>query len=69
MTVQTPVLLASTSKSLTAIAVMQQVEAADPAAPSVPEEALPLLLEHQGEWGNSHTYLGWCRPRGWAWRW
>ena len=34
------------------------VESADPDAPSVPEEALPVLLEHQGEWGNSHTYLG-----------
>ncbi|MDR6415643.1 serine hydrolase domain-containing protein [Pseudarthrobacter sulfonivorans] len=33
------------------------VESADPAAPPVPEEELPLLLEHQGEWGNSHTYL------------
>ena len=32
------------------------VESVDPAAP-VPEETLPLLLEHQGEWGNSHTYL------------
>ena len=34
------------------------VESTDPAAPPVPQEALPLLLEHQGEWGNSHTYLG-----------
>ncbi len=33
------------------------VESADPAAPAVPEAALPVLLEHQGEWGNSHTYL------------
>ncbi|MCO4273078.1 beta-lactamase family protein [Pseudarthrobacter sp. HLT3-5] len=33
------------------------VESADPAAQPVPEEALPTLLEHQGEWGNSHTYL------------
>lgn len=33
------------------------VESADPAAPPVPEAELPLLLEHQGEWGNSHTYL------------
>lgn len=33
------------------------VESADPAAPPVPEGTLPLLLEHQGEWGNSHTYL------------
>lgn len=32
-------------------------ESADPAAPPVQEETLPLLLEHQGEWGNSHTYL------------
>lgn len=31
------------------------VESADPAP--VPEGTLPLLLEHQGEWGNSHTYL------------
>ncbi len=34
------------------------VESTDPAALPVPEETLPLLLEHQGEWGNSHTYLG-----------
>lgn len=33
------------------------VESVDPAAPPVPDEELPLLLEHQGEWGNSHTYL------------
>ena len=33
------------------------VESAAPAAPPVPAEKLPLLLEHQGEWGNSHTYL------------
>lgn len=33
------------------------VESADPAVPPVPEGTLPLLLEHQGEWGNSHTYL------------
>ncbi|MGY4542795.1 CubicO group peptidase (beta-lactamase class C family) [Arthrobacter sp. UYNi723] len=33
------------------------VESADPAALPVPEADLPLLLEHQGEWGNSHTYL------------
>ncbi|MEO5778161.1 MAG: serine hydrolase domain-containing protein, partial [Arthrobacter oryzae] len=32
-------------------------ESADPAAPTVPQAALPVLLEHQGEWGNSHTYL------------
>jgi CubicO group peptidase (beta-lactamase class C family) len=28
-----------------------------PAAEADDEAALPLLLEHQGEWGNSHTYL------------
>ncbi|MET4589741.1 serine hydrolase domain-containing protein [Arthrobacter sp. 754] len=33
------------------------VESVDPAAAS-DSAALPLLLEHQGEWGNSHTYLG-----------
>lgn len=33
------------------------VESTDPAGPPVPAETLPLLLEHQGEWGNSHTYL------------
>ena len=32
------------------------VESVDPAKPA-PAEGLPLLLEHQGEWGNSHTYL------------
>jgi CubicO group peptidase (beta-lactamase class C family) len=32
------------------------VESVDPAAQTDPG-ALPLLLEHQGEWGNSHTYL------------
>lgn len=32
------------------------VESVDPAQPP-PEQGLPLLLEHQGEWGNSHTYL------------
>jgi hypothetical protein len=32
------------------------VESVDPAAQPAPE-GLPLLLEHQGEWGNSHTYL------------
>jgi CubicO group peptidase (beta-lactamase class C family) len=32
------------------------VESANPAEP-VPEDALPRLMEHQGEWGNSHTYL------------
>jgi CubicO group peptidase (beta-lactamase class C family) len=31
------------------------VESADPSEPA--QEELPLLLEHQGEWGNSHTYL------------
>lgn len=33
------------------------VESVDPAAPPVPDSDLPRLLEHQGEWGNSHTYL------------
>ena len=33
------------------------VESAEAATPPVPEKTLPLLLEHQGEWGNSHTYL------------
>ncbi|RAX43982.1 serine hydrolase [Arthrobacter sp. AQ5-06] len=33
------------------------VESADPGAPPGPDSDLPLLLEHQGEWGNSHTYL------------
>lgn len=33
------------------------VESVDPTAETVPETELPLLLEHQGEWGNSHTYL------------
>lgn len=33
------------------------VESAGPGS-AVPETALPRLLEHQGEWGNSHTYLG-----------
>ena len=32
-------------------------ESADPAAPPVPDGALPRLVEHQGEWGNSHTYV------------
>lgn len=32
-------------------------ESADPAAPPVPDADLPRLVEHQGEWGNSHTYL------------
>lgn len=31
------------------------VESANPAGP--PAGDAPLLLEHQGEWGNSHTYL------------
>ena len=30
-------------------------EAADPAAP-LDEDRVPRLLEHQGEWGNTHTY-------------
>ena len=33
------------------------VESVDPAAPAPAAGDLPLLLEHQGEWGNSHTYL------------
>ncbi|MBE4717312.1 serine hydrolase [Pseudarthrobacter sp. AB1] len=33
------------------------VESVDPAAPAPAAGELPLLLEHQGEWGNSHTYL------------
>lgn len=33
------------------------VESTDPAAPPAPESSLPVLVEHQGEWGNSHTYL------------
>ena len=32
-------------------------ESADPTAPPVPDSDLPRLVEHQGEWGNSHTYL------------
>ncbi|WP_458779366.1 serine hydrolase domain-containing protein [Arthrobacter sp. D3-16] len=32
------------------------VESLDPAGPA-PAGDLPELLEHQGEWGNSHTYL------------
>lgn len=31
------------------------VESAAPGEPSGPD-TLPLLVEHQGEWGNSHTY-------------
>jgi CubicO group peptidase (beta-lactamase class C family) len=33
------------------------VESADPAARPGADADLPLLLEHQGEWANSHTYL------------
>ena len=33
------------------------VESVDPAARGTAAEDVPLLLEHQGEWGNSHTYL------------
>ena len=33
------------------------VESADPAQHLPPDDDLPLLVEHQGEWGNSHTYL------------
>lgn len=33
------------------------VESVDPAAPAPAAGDVPLLLEHQGEWGNSHTYL------------
>jgi CubicO group peptidase (beta-lactamase class C family) len=33
------------------------VESVDPAGQPRPEDELPLLIEHQGEWGNSHTYL------------
>jgi hypothetical protein len=29
----------------------------DPSSAPLPETELPLLVEHQGEWGNSHTYL------------
>ena len=32
-------------------------EAVGPAARGTAAEDVPLLLEHQGEWGNSHTYL------------
>ncbi len=32
------------------------VESAPPGKPA-DEVGLPLLAEHQGEWGNSHTYL------------
>lgn len=32
-------------------------ESADPGAPPVADSDLPRLVEHQGEWGNSHTYL------------
>ncbi|WP_457972363.1 serine hydrolase domain-containing protein [Arthrobacter sp. D1-17] len=33
------------------------MESVNPAGPPPPDEELPLLAEHQGEWGNSHTYL------------
>lgn len=33
------------------------VESVNPAQPPGAETVLPLLVEHQGEWGNSHTYL------------
>lgn len=33
-------------------------ESADPAADSGPGAGLPLLLEHHGEWGNTHIYQG-----------
>jgi CubicO group peptidase (beta-lactamase class C family) len=33
------------------------VESVDPSSAPLPETELPLLVEHQGEWGNSHTYL------------
>ncbi len=33
------------------------VESADPSGQPDAVRGLPLLLEHQGEWGNSHTYL------------
>jgi CubicO group peptidase (beta-lactamase class C family) len=32
-------------------------ESADPGALPVADSDLPRLVEHQGEWGNSHTYL------------
>lgn len=32
----------------------ESVDPADP--PAATNQTLPLLLEHQGEWGNSHTY-------------
>ncbi|MFM9275536.1 serine hydrolase domain-containing protein [Pseudarthrobacter sp. NKDBFgelt] len=40
------------------------VESVDPTAETVPETELPLLLEHQGEWGNSHTYLAMAPASG-----
>ena len=33
------------------------VESVNSAAQPASAEDLPVLLEHQGEWGNSHTYL------------
>ncbi|WP_104062013.1 serine hydrolase [Arthrobacter sp. 4R501] len=33
------------------------VESVDPSGDPAADRDLPLLLEHQGEWGNSHTYL------------
>lgn len=33
------------------------MESVDPAGPAPAAGDVPLLLEHQGEWGNSHTYL------------
>ena len=33
------------------------VESVDPAGPTIADADLPRLVEHQGEWGNSHTYL------------
>src|SRR3990172_654680 len=33
------------------------VESADPSGQPDADRELPRLLEHQGEWGNSHTYL------------
>ncbi|TNB74285.1 beta-lactamase family protein [Arthrobacter sp. BB-1] len=36
---------------------VEAVDSAGPAAPAPAAQDVPLLLEHQGEWGNSHTYL------------